>query len=131
MIDPTISGPSLGPLSSVIFPAEFLSNGWISHVQDPENKASQMGQVGNASSGSLYGQIKFNEAKNDDKVLRRDRDDEVHVDGAVWEKPAKSQKDSVNGAGSPDHRNDLIRGENDRADPCTDATEQEISQEFS
>jgi len=90
-----------------------------------------MGEVGNAPSGSLHGRIEFYEAEDDNKILRRDGDKEVDVNEAVWEKPAKCQKDSIDGAGSSDHRNKLIRRENDRAEASTDATEQEISQEFS
>jgi len=131
VVDSTISRPSLGQLSFVIFPAEFLSEGRGGHVQDPENEASQMGQVGNAPSRSLHGRIEFYEAENDNKILRRDGDKEVDVNEAVWEKPAKCQKDSINGAGSSDHRNKLIRRKNDRAEARTNATEEEISQEFS
>ena len=127
VVNPAISGPSLGPLSSVIFPAEFLSKGWVSHVQDPENKASQVGQMGNAPSRSLYGRIEFYEAEDDDKILRRDGDKEVDVNDTVWEKPAKCQKDSIDGAGGSDHRNKLIRGENDRAETRPNAAEEEIS----
>jgi hypothetical protein len=127
VVDPAISGSSLGQLPFVVFSADFLAKGWIAHVQDPENKASQMREVGNAPSGSLHGRVQFYEAENDHKILRRDGDKEVDVNEAVWEKPAKCQKDSINGAGSSDHRNKLIRGKNDRANPCSDATEQEIS----
>ena len=91
VVDPAIAGPSLGQLSFVIFPAEFLSEGRDGHVQDPENKASQMGEVGNAPSGSLHGRIEFYEAEDDNKILRRDGDKEVDVNEAVWEKPAKCQ----------------------------------------
>ena len=91
MVDPTISTPSLGQLASVMFPAEFLSEGRGGHVQDPENKTSQVGQVGNAPSGSLHGRIEFYEAEDDHKILRRDGDKEVDVDETVWEKPAKCQ----------------------------------------
>jgi hypothetical protein len=131
VVDSTISGPPLGQLPFVVFSADFLSNGGVGHVQDPENKASQVGEVGNAPSGSLRGRIEFYEAEDDNKILRRDGDKEVDVNEAVWEKPAKCQKDSINGAGSSDHRNKLIRGKDDRAEARTDATEQEISQEFS
>jgi hypothetical protein len=127
MVDSAIAGSSLGQLPFVVFSADFLAKGWIAHVQDPENKASQMREVGNAPSGSLHGCIQFYEAENDHKILRRDGDKEVDVDEAVGEKPAKCQKDSIDGAGSSDHRNKLIRGKNDRANPCSDATEQEIS----
>ena len=90
-----------------------------------------MGEVGNAPSGSLHGRIEFYEAEDDNKILRRDGDKEVDVNEAVWEKPAKCQKDSINGAGSSDYRNKLIRRKNDRAEARTNATEEEISQEFS
>jgi hypothetical protein len=131
VVDPAIAGSSLGQLPFVVFSADFLAKGWIGHVQDPENKASQMCEVGNTPSGSLHGRIQFYEAENDHKILRRDGDKEVDVNEAGWEKPAKCQKDPINGARSSDHRNKLIRRENDSAEARTDATEQEISQEFS
>lgn len=131
MVDLAISRTSPGHLPFEAFSADFLSNGWVGHVQDPENKASQMGQVGNSPSGSLRGCIEFNEAEDDHKILRRDRDQEVDVNEAIREEPAKCQKDSINSSGSSDHRNKLIRGKNDRANARTDTAEQEISQEFS
>jgi len=70
-----ITWAPLRPLPFIIFTAKFLPDHWISHVEEAEDKATQMGEVCNASPGSFHGREEFDETEDDYKVF-----------GGYWEK---------------------------------------------
>ena len=65
-------GSPLRPLPLIIFTAKSLPDRWIGHIEEAEDKTTQMGEVGHAPSRPLYRRKEFNEAENDDKVFGRD-----------------------------------------------------------
>jgi hypothetical protein len=83
---------SLGPLFFVIFAANSLPDDRVAHIDDSEQKATQMGEVRNPRTGSLYGREEFNKAEDNDKIFGRDGEEEVDVDETVWKKPTVGQK---------------------------------------
>jgi len=122
---------SLGPLTLIIFAANFLPNDRISHIEKPEEEAPQMGEVSDAASCSFHGRIKFKEAIDDHKVFGRNREKKVDIDESIWEEPSIGQEDSIDRPGSSDHRNELVGRKNDGANPRPDPAEEKIEQEFS
>ena len=128
---PAVSGPSLGPFPFVIFAAEFATDGRIGHIDHPKQKPAQMGEMGDSASRSRHGGVKFDETKNDDEVFSRDRKKKVDIDESIGKQPAKGQEDAIDGSRSPNDGDELMRGEDDGADSCPDAAEEEILEEFS
>jgi len=126
-----IVGAFLIPLTLIIFAANLLSKIGVDHVDETEEKATEMGQMSDAASCSCHGGIKFNEAIDDHKVFSRNREEKVDIDEPIWKEPSIGEEDSIDRSGGSDHRNELIGRENDGANPCPDPAEEEIEQEFS
>src|SRR3990172_12492456 len=121
-----VSGASLSPLSSVSFPADFLPDRGIGHVDQAEKKTSQMSQVSNASSGSCPGRIKFNEAKDDHEIFGRNGKKEIDVDGSVRKKPTEGEQNSIDCSRGSDDQHILIAEKKNGEYGSTDPTEEEI-----
>jgi hypothetical protein len=122
---------SLRPLSSVVFAANSLSDGWIGHIEKAEEKAAQMGEVSNAAPCPLHGREELDETENDHHIFGRDREEEIDVDETVREEPTEGQKYSIDCSGGSNHRDKLIWSKNDRTDSSTDSAEEKVSQELS
>ena len=122
---------SLIPLTLIIFAANLLSNVGIEHVDETEEKATEMREVSDAASCSFHGRIKFKETVDDHQVFCRNREEKVDIDEPIWEEPSIGQEDSIDRSGGSDHRNELKRRENDGANPRPDPAEEKIEQEFS
>ena len=84
--------PPLGPLSLIIFTAKFLPDRRIRHIEEAEDKTTQMGEVGHPPSRPLYRRKEFNEAENDDKVFGRDGKQKVDVDEPIGKEPTEGEK---------------------------------------
>ena len=121
----------LRPLTLIVFAANLLSKIGVNHVDETEEKATQMGEVSDAASCPLHGRIKFKEAVDDHQVFSRNREEKVNIDEPIWEEPSIGQEDSIDRSGGSDHRNELVGRNKDGANPCPDPAEEKIEQEFS
>jgi hypothetical protein len=130
MIIVAIPGASLRPLPFIIFTPNFESNFRIDHIEQTDEKASQMGEMSNTAPCSLHGREEFDEAKDDYHILGGNGEEKVDVDEAIREEPAEGQKDSIDCSRGPNDRDELIGGENDRTDTGSDSAEEKVSQEL-
>ena len=72
-----VSRAFLGPLSFVIFTTNILPDHRVSHIEDAKDKTPQMGEVCNASPGSLHRGEEFDETEDDHKVFGRYGEEEI------------------------------------------------------
>ena len=121
--------PSLGPLPLIIFTAKSLPDRRIRHIEEAENKTTQMGEVCDTTPCSLHGGEEFDEAENDDKVFGRNGKQKVDVDEAIGKEPTKGEKHSIDGSGGTDYGDELIWSKNNSTNSCSDSTEEEIKKE--
>lgn len=132
MIVIPIAGASLRPLSLIIFPAKFLTDRRIGHIEKGDKKTAEMSEVGDAASRSFDRGKEFNQAEDDDKVFSRNGEQKIDVDQPVGKEPTKGEKESVDGSGGPDDGDALInfRSKENGTDTRTDAAEQKKSQKL-
>ena len=128
-----IVGAFLIPFPSVVRAANLLSKIGVDHVDETEEKATQMSEVRNASPRSLDRRDEFNEAEDDNEIFGRDREEKVDIYEPIWEEPSIGQEDSIDRSRGSDHRNPAIRirSKKNCTDTSTDPTEEKIEQEFS
>jgi hypothetical protein len=133
MVVTPASRTSLGPLSSVVFAANSLSDGGIGHIEKAEEKAAQMGEVRNTSSRSFHRGKEFNETKNDDKVFGGDGKEKIDVDEPIGKEPTEGEKYSIDGSRCSNDRGALIHigSKENGADTGTDSTDEEVPEKFS
>jgi hypothetical protein len=67
----------LRPPPFVIFPANFLSDHWINHIEKAKDQTPQVGQVSNTAPCPRPGSVKFEEAEDNHHVFGRDREEEI------------------------------------------------------
>jgi len=79
----------LGPLPFIIFPANFLPDYWIGHIEKSEEKTAEVGEMGDASSCTFGGGEEGDEAEDDHHIFGRYGEKEIDVDGTVRKEPAK------------------------------------------
>ena len=120
----------LRPLSPIIFSANALSDRRIGHIEKTEEKTTQVGEVSDAASCPLYGREELDQTENDHHILSGDREEEVDVNETIWEEPTKGQEYSIDRSRSSNHRDELMRGEDDRTDASPNSAEEKVSQEF-
>ena len=128
-----ILGTFLIPFPFVVGATNLLPYIGVPHIDEAEEKTTEMGEVGDSATGSsLERGEEFDEPINDDHIFCRDGEEEVDIDEAVGEEPSIGEKDSIDRSGCADHRDALIvmGREEDRADPCTDPAEKEKSQKL-
>jgi hypothetical protein len=92
-------GTSSRPFPLVVFTPNFLSYHRVQHIKDAKEKTAEMGEVGDAPSGSSDRREEFDEAENDDKVLGRNGEQKVDIDEPIGKEPTEGEKDSVDGSG--------------------------------
>ncbi len=92
MIVIPVSRAFLRPLPFVIFTTNFLPDRWISHIEETEEKTTQMGEVGNATPCSLHGREEFNETEDDHHVFGRDGEEEIDVRWDDWERASRRRE---------------------------------------
>ena len=90
MIIISISRTFLRPLAFMVFAADLLADQRIGHIEEPEKKAAEVGEMGDAPSCSFHRSEEFNQAIEDHHKFRRNGEEEIDIDGTVWEEPAKS-----------------------------------------
>ena len=97
----------LRPLPFVIFPPNFLPDRWIGHIEKAKDKTPQVGQVSNTTPRPRPGGVKFEETKDNYHVFGRNRNGKEHEEnGTIREEPGKGEKDSVDGSGGTDDRDE-------------------------
>jgi len=126
MVIVPIARASLRPLPLIIFAANLLSKIGVNHVDETEEKATQMREVSDTASCSRPGRDELDQAKNDDKILGRDGKEKIDVDEPIWKEPSIGEEDSIDCSGGSDHRNGLIGRKNDGANPSPDSAEEKI-----
>jgi hypothetical protein len=119
-----------GPFPPVIFTPDFPPDYRKDHVEQTEEKASQMGEVSHPAPCPPERGEEFDQSEKDDEVFGRDGKQEVEKDGPIWKKPAKGEKDAVNCSRSSDDRDKLVRGKEDSTESGSNAAEKEITHEF-
>ena len=104
-----VTRTSLGPLALIVFAANLLSKIGVNHVDETEEKATQMSEVRNACPGSLDRRYEFDEAEDDNEIFGRDGKEKVEIDEPIWKEPSIGQENSIDRSGGSDHRNPAIR----------------------
>src|SRR4030042_3228784 len=69
-----------GPFSFVMFASDLLLQGGISHVDQPDEKAAEVGEMGDAPACPTNGREEFDQAEDDHHIFCRNGEEKINID---------------------------------------------------